>query len=206
MDGALRWRRVLVLDDALHEPAGAAHDAAVALRIVSLHGEERQLPRPGECHELSELGATDERHVAIEHQHQVSVGDVLHRLQHGVPCAQALGLQRPGDRLVLECGAHLLAPVAVNHLDGGGRERARRVDHVLQQRPAGERLQYLGERRLHALALARRQDHDGQRGGRGCARSAAAHSPAAAHIAAALRSSGGAHGRDCTHRATVNER
>ena len=205
-DGALRWRRVLLLDDPLHEPPGAAHDAAVALRIVSLHGEQRQPPRPRERHELGELGATDERHVSIEHQHQVLVGDVLHRLQHGVPGAQALGLQRPGDRLVLECGGHLLAPVPVNHLDGGGRERARRVDHVLQQRPAGERLQHLRQSRLHALALPGRQDHHRQRGGTDLARSAAACSPAAPHSAAALRCPGGAHGRDCTHRATVNER
>src|SRR5213082_3514601 len=66
----------------LCQVTGVQTCALPILRIVSLHGEQRQSPRPGECHELGELGATDERHVSIEHQHQVSVGDVLHRLQH----------------------------------------------------------------------------------------------------------------------------
>ena len=86
-----------------------------------------------------------------------------HRLHEGVPGAELLGLQRPADRRFGQRRADLLAAMAVDHVDGVGRERLRAVDDVLQQRSAGQRLQHLGQVALHALALAGGQDDDGQR-------------------------------------------
>ena len=39
-------------------------------------------------------------------------------------------------------------------------ERARGVEHVREQRPAGERMQHLGQRGMHALALTRGENDD----------------------------------------------
>ena len=90
------------------------------------------------------------------------VGDVRHRLHHGVAGAVLLGLQRPAHVAALEGLQHLLAAVAVDDVRGGGFEAGGGVEHVAEQRPAGERLQHLGQVGLHALALAGGQDHDGQ--------------------------------------------
>ena len=76
--------------------------------------------------------------------------------------AELLGLQRPADLGTGERSAHLLAAVAVDDLDRGGMQRARSLDHVAEQGPAGERLQHLGPVRVHALTLAGGEDHDRQ--------------------------------------------
>jgi hypothetical protein len=77
-------------------------------------------------------------------------GAVLFRLQG--PLHGGLGEGR----------AHLLAAVAVDHVDGLGRQFRGGGEHVAEQRPAGERLQHLGQVALHALALAGGQDDDGK--------------------------------------------
>ena len=43
------------------------------------------------------------------------------------------------------------------------RERARGVEHVREQRPAGQRMQHLGQVGAHALALARGENEDFER-------------------------------------------
>ncbi len=78
-----------------------------------------------------------------------------------MPGAQLLGLQHPVNPAVREGLAHALAAMAVNHMDRRGIERARRVDDMGQQRPAGQRLQHLRQVARHALALACGQDDDG---------------------------------------------
>ena len=66
-----------------------------------------------------------QRHVAVQHEHEVIVGDRRHGLLHRVTGAELFGLQRPsasafaGQRL-----AHLLAAVAVDDVDVAAR-RAR---------------------------------------------------------------------------------
>jgi hypothetical protein len=53
-----------------------------------------------------------------------------------------------------EYSAHALTAVAVHHVQGRGLQGAGGRDDVLEKRLAGERLQDLGQRRLHALAFA----------------------------------------------------
>ena len=109
------------------------------------------------------VSASDERHVAVQHQHQLIVGDVGHGLHDGVPGAELLGLQCPAASVFLhERGAHRVAAVAIHHVDGRRVQRARAANNVAQQRPAGERLQDLGEIGFHSLALTGSEDDDGE--------------------------------------------
>ena len=61
-------------------------------------------------------------------------------------------------------GAHLVRAVADDDAQARGPERARGVQHVLEQGPAREPVQDLGQVREHALALARGQDDDLEHG------------------------------------------
>ena len=104
--------------------------------------------------------ASHERYVAIEYQH-VGIGrNARHRLLYGVAGPELLGLQHPLDAGVGERRAHLFGAVAMDHDHLARCERARRREHVSEQRPAGERMQDLGPLRAHALALARGENED----------------------------------------------
>ena len=79
---------------------------------------------------------------------------------------EPLGLFRPVQvGLVGKRNANLVAAVAVDHVDAGRLQCTRGGDDVAQHRLAGDLLQHLGLRGLHALALARGEDDDVQRGG-----------------------------------------
>ena len=152
-----------MLDDARDVAGAVAHDAAVAGRVLHPHAQQgKRLAVRGRRHQALQRGGLRQRHVAVQHQHQVVVGHGRHRLLQRVPGAQLLGLQRPVQGLARERLAHLLAAVAVDHVDVGRRgDFPRGVDHVLQQGAPGEGLQHLGQVGLHALALAGGQDDDG---------------------------------------------
>ncbi len=50
---------------------------------------------PGGVDELPQRLGADQRHVTVQHQHQLIVGDVGHGLHDRVTGAELLGLQRP---------------------------------------------------------------------------------------------------------------
>ncbi len=154
--------RVLLLDDLLHAAALVAHDATVAGGIGKLDSQQAHRTRPGERDQLGECLAADQRHVAVEDQHEMVVGDRRHRLHHRMAGAELLGLQRPADLRRRERRAHLFAAMPVHDFDRRGMQRGRSFDHMAQQRATGERLQHLGPVGVHALALACGQDHDRQ--------------------------------------------
>jgi PAS domain S-box-containing protein len=76
-------------------------------------------------------------------------------------CAQLLGYSGRAD---------LLSAVTMNDDRLARRERARGVQHVGQQRPAGERMQDFRQRGAHALAQARRENDDVERHGQDSSR------------------------------------
>ena len=151
-----------MLDDARHVAGAVADDAAVSRGVGQHHREQAHAVRARGGHEARERVELHQRHVAVQHQHEVVVGNLRHRLHHRVARAVLLGLQDPADVGALEGLEHLLAAVAVHHAGGRGLEAAGGVEHVPEQRPARERLQHLGQVRFHALALAGGQDHDGE--------------------------------------------
>lgn len=161
-DLALLVVGVLVFDDAAHAALRIAHDAAVAGGIVEIGDQYRDAAFCGE-QTLQRLGS-DERHVAVQHQHACIDRHRRHRVLHGMAGAQALLLLGPVEiGLVGKRGTDLLAAVAVNDVDPCGAELARGVDHVTQHRLAGDLLQHLGRGGLHALALAGGEDDDVER-------------------------------------------
>ncbi len=134
-----------MFDDGLHAALRIEHEATVAMRVLRYGAEHRKAPRRVE-QSLQALGA-NQRDVAIQHQHRSAVGHGGHGLLHGVPGAQLLCLLGPVQiRLVGESRFHLLAAMAVHHVDGAGTERAGRIDHVAEHGLASDRLQHLGPR------------------------------------------------------------
>ena len=151
-----------------HAPARIAHDATVALRLVELLGEQREVPRPRRVDERAQGCGGDQRHVAVEHERRcrrrASAGSACITR---VPGAELLLLQRPGDRRRRRCArAPPRAPWPTTTHRRCGSSAARGVDHVREQRPAGERMQDLRQVRVHALALARGEDDDLERSAR----------------------------------------
>ena len=58
---------VLLLDDARHQSL-ASDDAAIALRVVDVRGEQRQRVLARRCDQALQRSHTRQRHVAVEHQ------------------------------------------------------------------------------------------------------------------------------------------
>ena len=148
-----------MLDDAGDIVARVAHDPPVPARIVQVRGQHGEAAAPRFPQPLQGLGA-HERDVAIQDQHVGIAREVRHRLLYCVAGPELLGLQHPLDVGVGERSAHRLGAVAVDHDHLARLERARRGEHVGEQRPAGERMQDLGQLRAHALALARRENEN----------------------------------------------
>ena len=110
--------------------------------------------------ERGELVGPHQRHVA-EHDHRHAVPrQRWQRGPHGVAGAARRILQREREPRPLQGLAHRLAAVAVHHADRARRKRLHGVDHVADDRLARERVQHLGQRGMHALALAGGEDDD----------------------------------------------
>ena len=95
------------------------------------------------------------------------------RLRQGVAGAALLGLEHPGEVVAGDLLAHPLGAVADDDEEARAAGGARRVHHPGEERPAGDAMEHLGERRAHALPLAGGED-DGNAGGHVCSRTARA--------------------------------
>ncbi len=74
---------------------------------------------------------------------------------------QTLGLQSPLQiGLRRECGKHLIATVAIHHMDSGRLQGTRGSQHMSEQWAPGERHQYLGALRFHPRTGAGGKDED----------------------------------------------
>ena len=158
-DGELARRGILLLDDARDALRRVAHDAAIARRVVELGDNDAYAPASA-LDQAPQCGRPHQRHIAVQDQH-VRVGRYLRqRLQHGVAGAELLGLQNPIDPGIGKRGAHALGAMTMHDEHPARRERARGVEHMGEQRPAGKRMKHLGKLRAHALAQAGGQyDH-----------------------------------------------
>ena len=163
LDHQLVGARVLVLDDGPHQAHRVAHDAAVTRRLIESDGQDGKRPRVRRDGQRLERGGPYQRYVAIKHEDGMVVGNGGHGLHDGVPGAELLRLQHPVDLLVVERGTHLRTAMPVYHVHVRRIERAGGADHMLQERLSRERLQDLGQVRVHALALSRGEYDDGKR-------------------------------------------
>ena len=158
---------VLLLDHPCDVALGITHDAAVAGGVVEVGDQHRQAARrvqqPAQCR------GGDQRDIAIEDQHACVLRHFRHCLLYGMAGAEAHGLFRPVQvGLARQRVADFVAAMAIDHVDAAGIERAGGGDDVGEHRPAGDLLKHLGDRGLHALALAGGQDDDVQGGDHGC--------------------------------------
>ena len=85
---------------------------------------------------------------------------VRHCLLQGMAGAELFRLQRPSDIVALNCLRQRIAAVAVDHAQLGGLKRPRRIQYMLKQGLARERVQHLGQIGMHARALTGGQDHN----------------------------------------------
>ena len=160
VDAALLRAGILVLHDTLHLALGIAQYAAVTRGLRDPGGEHRQFAAAGGIGQSPQGPGTHQRYIAVQHQHGVIVGDGGQGLHERMTGAQLLRLQHPLHPRLFECGGHLVAAVAVHHMDRGGFERRRGMQHMFEQRLAAQRLQHLGQIGIHPLALACGQDDD----------------------------------------------
>ena len=121
-----------------------AHDAPVAGGSGSRAVRSASCVRPGARHEARERRGADQRHVAVEHQHDVLVRHARHRLQRprgrclSAPPAAPTRRRRPAN-----AARTASAPWPWTTWIAAGSKRARRLEHVREQRPASQRLQHL---------------------------------------------------------------
>ncbi len=157
----LRRRRVQLLDDAGHGAVGAPLDAPISGGIVEFDGQNGERAGGGGGAQRLEAVHRDQRHIAVQHQDRVIVGYHGHGLHDGMAGAALLGLQHPLHVFMREGALHLGAAMPIHHADLHGPKLPGHAYHMLQQRLAGERLQDLGQVRVHALALSRGEYDDG---------------------------------------------
>ncbi len=154
--------RILLLDDGGDVPGGIADDAPVTRRVVNIHGQEAQGACVGRRNQFRQGCHADQRHVAVEHQHRMVVGNHAHGLHDSVAGAQLIRLQYPLDVFVGERRLYLHAAMPIDHVDVGRAEIACGADHVLQQRPPCQWLQHFRQVGIHPLALTRSEYDDGK--------------------------------------------
>ena len=161
-DLALRRRRVLVLDDALHRVA-IAHDAPVAAGVGQLDGQQRQAFTAAQVHQCARGGGLDQRHVAVENQGRARIVQQRRRLLHRVAGAQLRHLACEAQPGRADCCFDFIGTMTGDDDGALCAETGDRLHHVLQQRSADQPMQYLRLCRFHAGAFARGHDHDVQR-------------------------------------------
>ncbi len=91
------------------------------------------------------------------------LGNPADRLRRRVTGAKLLGLVYPVQRFVRESLLDEFATMPVDDIACVCAQLAGHFEDVAEHRPASKGLQHLGQVRLHALALARREDNGAQR-------------------------------------------
>ena len=164
-DAALFLVGVLLLDDGADAAFGIAHDAAVAGGVREFGDQHREPSR--RCQQALQgfgCGSAARRRTAPARWR--ASGTLGIACSHRVAGAELLRLLRPLQvGLVGEGGLHLVAAMAVDHMDACRIQRARGGDDVRQHRLPGDRLQHLRLGRTHALAFAGGEDDDVQGSG-----------------------------------------
>jgi hypothetical protein len=148
---------VALFDDAPHR-AALADDAAVAGRILQHRGEHRQGAAAGRLDQGRQGLHARRRHVAVQHQGHGSGIELRQGLHHRVARAQLRLLQGEGEAATGQRPWHRIAAMAMHDADGGGSEPGGRIQNMLDQRPAGQPVQDLGQVRAHPRALAGGKD------------------------------------------------
>ena len=158
MDCALTRRGVAFLDDTLHTTCRAAQDPPITCGIGRLHHQQRDTIH-GRILQRLQCPGRHQRDIAVEDERR-SVGQMRQGLGHGMSRTALLALLHPAQIITGTCGLNRRHAVPSDHMDRLRGQRPRRGQHMSQQGLAAERLQHLGQRTVHARALARgKHDH-----------------------------------------------
>ena len=150
--------RIFRFDDRFKRPVRAELQTTVGARRVRAEAENGDAGARVDfvCERAHGL-RLHQRRVGVEHEHGAA-GALQrgHRLHHRIARAARRRLHR--DRRVGPRGAGALADfrrvIADDDAEPRRRQRRGGGEHVLQHRPAGDRVQHLGRFRAHARALA----------------------------------------------------
>ena len=161
-----RVARRLGLDHPLDRPVGRSDDAAVAARVVE-HDRRDRAGRTGAGVVLDEAvkrRGSDQRHVAVDHDHGFRARDRWDRGPDRVRCSQRPLLHRQLN-VLCPVERRLEPPLGrVDDDDLRGARRARSRHGPLDDRPPAQRVQKLLGRRAHPSSLPGSKDHDDGRG------------------------------------------
>ena len=151
--------RIIILGfhNAEHPPL-LAHHPAIRAGIVQHNGGEGQLRAGGFGQKVAHQRFGKQGGIAVDHQ-QVGAARCGKRgqsLHQRMPCAKLLGLK--DQTRIRKGGLHHFSPVAHHHPDVFSKNRPQGRAHIRQHGLAQQRLQHLGTVRMHAGALARRQN------------------------------------------------
>ena len=134
---------------------------AIGARVAGLEANDGD-PAPAE-HRL-DVGGPQQGHVAVGDDHlSVEVGEQALSRAHGVTGAQRRVLDGDGGgaQPLLDMGADLGRVVSDDHDDALTAQTLGGVDGVVQHGAVADAVQHLGQRRLHARALAGGEDDGG---------------------------------------------
>jgi hypothetical protein len=129
---------------------GGEHGQSAALRLL---------------HQRSKRGGRDQRNVADGDQRNAVLGQRCERHPRRVAGAARRILNRKLNIGSGHGGPYGLGAMADHDGDRARRERAHGGQDMGDERAAGQRMQHLRQRRMHALALPGGEDRDVERGG-----------------------------------------
>ena len=164
---ALADAGIAFLDNAQHLTVAAAHDATITGRWCEISGQQADALGAGRREQRLEGCRADQWHIAVENEHAVRIRQMRRGLLHRMSGTELLGLVNPADVGTGTGSAHGLAAMPIDDVHGCGAQCRCRIEDMLQQGAASQRLQDFGQVGIHPLALARRQDQDCERRGRG---------------------------------------
>jgi hypothetical protein len=110
--------------------------------------------------QLPQRVCLNQRHIAIEHQRCPGVHQMRQGLHDRMAGAQLRLLQSPSQIRRVNRRPHCLAAMSIDDTQLPWREAAGGVNHVRNQRLASQRMEYLGQVRMHALALPGGENDD----------------------------------------------
>ena len=132
--------------------AARAHDAAIAGGVRKIDGQQRQLVSATRRHQRTQGVDAGQRHIAREHDHDAVIGQLRHRLLHGVAGAQLwllsyeINAQSACSPRIHCAGCFHFHSTMTGNDDGlADLQSPCSVQHMAQQRATGQRMQHLGQ-------------------------------------------------------------